>query len=80
MRHSDKFHPEWGYLAPVPSFIRIARVVLAATAVGAIAGAGVVLSLAGHPSSEVMSSAVQDQSGLAAIGPVDLAVDIAFPR
>jgi hypothetical protein len=40
MRHSEKFHPEWGYLAPAPSFIRTARVVLAATVVGAIAGAG----------------------------------------
>jgi hypothetical protein len=38
----EKFHPEWGYLAPAPSFIRTARVVLAATNVGAIAGAGVV--------------------------------------
>jgi hypothetical protein len=52
MRHSEKFHPEWGYLAPAPSFIRTARVVLAATAVGAIAGAGVVFSLVAHPSSE----------------------------
>ena len=50
MRHSEKFHPEWGYLAPAPSFIRTARVVLAATAVGAIAGAGVVFSLVAHPS------------------------------
>ena len=24
MRHSEKFHPEWGYLAPAPSFIRTA--------------------------------------------------------
>ena len=52
MRHSEKFHPEWGYLAPAPSFIRTARVVLAATAVGAIAGAGVVFSLVAHPSPE----------------------------
>ena len=52
MRHSEKFHPEWGYLAPAPSFIRTARVVLAATAAGAIAGAGVVFSLVAHPSSE----------------------------
>ena len=52
MRHSEKFHPKWGYLAPAPSFIRTARVVLAATVVGAIAGAGVVFSLVAHPSSE----------------------------
>ena len=52
MRHSEKFHPKWGYLAPAPSFIRTARVVLAATAVGAIAGAGVIFSLVAHPSSE----------------------------
>jgi hypothetical protein len=52
MRDTANFHPEWGYLAPAPSFIRTARVVLVATAVGAIAGAGVVFSLVGHPSSQ----------------------------
>jgi len=39
-----EFHPEWGYLAPAPSFVRKARVVLVATAVGATVGAGVVFS------------------------------------
>jgi len=38
-------HPEWGYLAPVPGFVRMARVALVACAVGATAGAGVVVSL-----------------------------------
>ncbi len=52
MRYSEQFHPEWGYLAPAPSFLRTARVVLVATAIGVIAGAGVVFSLVGHPSSE----------------------------
>jgi len=42
------FHPEWGCLAPAPSFLRTMRTVLAATAVGATAGGGVVLSLVGH--------------------------------
>jgi hypothetical protein len=45
MHHAKNSHPEWGYLAPAPSFFRLARIVLAATAVGATAGAGVVLSL-----------------------------------
>ena len=45
MHHAKNLHPEWGYLAPAPSFFRAARIVLAATAVGATAGAGVVLSL-----------------------------------
>jgi hypothetical protein len=40
MRHTANFHPEWGYLAPVPSFTRTARIVVVATAVGAIVGAG----------------------------------------
>jgi hypothetical protein len=44
MRHQN-WHPEWGFLAPVPNFIRAVRIVLVATAVGATAGAGVVLSL-----------------------------------
>jgi hypothetical protein len=45
MRDTTSFHPEWGYLAPAPSFIRTIRLILIATAIGATAGGGVVLSL-----------------------------------
>jgi hypothetical protein len=45
MRSTGNFSSEWGYLAPAPSLLRTVRVVLVATAVGATAGAGVVLSL-----------------------------------
>jgi hypothetical protein len=45
MHHAKNSHPEWGYLAPAPNFFRAVRIVLVATAVGATAGAGVVLSL-----------------------------------
>jgi hypothetical protein len=45
MRSAGNFSPEWGYLAPAPSFARTARIVFVATAIGATAGAGVVLSL-----------------------------------
>jgi uncharacterized protein (DUF2342 family) len=45
MRHVMNFHPEWGCLAPAPSFI---RTVFVATAVGAVAGGGAVLSFADH--------------------------------
>jgi hypothetical protein len=38
-------HPEWGCLAPAPSFLRTVRTALVATAVGATAGGGLVLSL-----------------------------------
>jgi len=48
MRHTMNFHPEWGCLAPAPSFLRTMRTVLVATAVGATASGGVVLSLVGH--------------------------------
>ena len=40
MRNPANFHPESGYLAPAPSFIRTARVVIVATVVGATVGAG----------------------------------------
>ena len=46
MRFTGNFHPEWGYLAPAPNFMRTARIVVVATAIGATAGAAVVLSLA----------------------------------
>src|ERR1700720_2075156 len=48
MRHAKNFHPEWGFLAPAPSFLRTMRTVLVATAVGATAGGGVVLSVVGY--------------------------------
>ena len=48
MRHVMNFHPEWGCLAPAPSFIRTMRTALVATAVGAVASGGVVLSFADH--------------------------------
>ena len=47
MPFGGNFHPEWGALAPAPGFMRTARIVAVATAIGATAGAGVVLSLAG---------------------------------
>jgi hypothetical protein len=52
MRSAGNFSPEWGYLAPAPSFLRTARVVVVATAIGATAGAGVVLSLIDRPVAE----------------------------
>lgn len=51
MRSAGNFHPEWGYLAPAPSFMRTLRIALVATAIGATAGAGVVVSLLAHPAS-----------------------------
>jgi hypothetical protein len=57
MRSGGNFSPEWGYLAPAPSFLRTARIVVVATAVGATAGAGVVLSLIEHPTPEVSTTA-----------------------
>jgi hypothetical protein len=58
MRSAGNFSPEWGYLAPVPSFMRTARVVLVATAVGATAGAAVVLSLVERPAPSGEATAV----------------------
>lgn len=52
MRSAGNFSPEWGYLAPVPSFMRTLRVVLVATAVGATAAAAVVLTLVDRPTGD----------------------------
>ena len=52
MRSAGNFNSEWGYLAPAPSFMRTARVVLVATAIGATAGAAVVVSLIDRPAVE----------------------------
>jgi hypothetical protein len=53
MPQSLNFHPEWGCLAPAPNLMRTMRVILIATAVGATAGGGVVLSLAGHSTDQM---------------------------
>jgi len=49
MRATGNFHPEWGFLAPAPSFSRTLRMVITATAVGAVAGAGLALLLSERP-------------------------------
>jgi hypothetical protein len=49
MRSAGNFHPEWGYLAPAPGFMRTVRIALVATAIGAVAGAVVVVSLVERP-------------------------------
>jgi hypothetical protein len=72
MRSAGNFSPEWGYLAPAPSFMRTARVVLVATTVGATAGAGVVLSLIDHPEAEGQKTAITMQ-------PIVTAVQAATP-
>jgi hypothetical protein len=53
MSTSVNFHPEWGCLAPAPNLLRTMRIVLVATAVGATAGGGVVLSLGGHSEAQL---------------------------
>jgi hypothetical protein len=49
MRSAANFNPEWGYLAPAPSFVRTVRIAVVAAAVGATAGAAVVFSLIDRP-------------------------------
>jgi hypothetical protein len=58
MRSSGNFHPDWGYLAPAPSFMRTARIVLVATAIGATAGAAVIISLAPHSATDAANAPI----------------------
>lgn len=52
MRFAGNFNPEWGYLAPAPSFVRTVRIAVVAAAVGATAGAAVGFSLVDRPVAE----------------------------
>jgi hypothetical protein len=85
MRSAGNFSPEWGYLAPAPSMLRTVRVVLVATAVGATAGAGVVLSLVDRSSDgdKVVAAAhaivTSAQAAPAQEQPVVSAASIAVP-
>jgi hypothetical protein len=45
MSHVRSLHPEWGFLAPPQSFTRTIRILIVASALGATAGSGVMLSL-----------------------------------
>ena len=45
-------HPEWGYLAPAPNFLRIARIFMIAAAIGAMASAAIFCSLIYRPAAE----------------------------
>jgi hypothetical protein len=58
MRSAGNFHPEWGYLAPAPGFMRTVRIALVATAIGATAGAVVVVSLVDRPGSADDNSSI----------------------
>src|SRR3984885_1224402 len=58
MRFAGNFHPEWGYLAPAPSFMRTARIVVVATAIGATAGAAAVLSLVDRPATDTGTTSI----------------------
>jgi hypothetical protein len=66
MRSAGNFHPEWGYLAPAPSFVRTLRIVLVATAIGATAGAAVVVSLVARPGSSSADSSIAAHALVAA--------------
>src|SRR5215472_10034663 len=89
MRFAGNFHPEWGYLAPAPNFMRTARIVAVATAIGATAGAAVVLSLVDRPipgpvadatkSLVVVRSLVQPAEAAAAAAPAGQPVAAASP-
>jgi hypothetical protein len=52
MRLASNFNPEWGYLAPAPSFMRTVRIAFVAGVVGATAGPAIVFSLVERPAAE----------------------------
>jgi hypothetical protein len=71
MRSAGNFHPEWGYLAPAPSFMRTARIVLVATAIGATAGAAVIISLVPRPSSDSANTSIAAHALVTSVPVVD---------
>jgi len=52
MRHAKNLHPEWGYVPAANRFGRTISIFLVATAIGATAGGGVVLSLVDVPTGQ----------------------------
>jgi hypothetical protein len=71
MRSAGNFHPEWGYLAPAPSFMRTARIVLAAMAIGATAGAAVIISLVQRPAADAANTSFAAHALVTSVPVVD---------
>ena len=57
MHRAKNFQPEWGYVAGANSFMRTIQIVFVATAIGATAGGGVVLSLVDFPTGQAAVAA-----------------------
>ena len=49
MRHARHFNPEWGYVAPAPSVMRMDCLIVVAAIILAAAGAAMVFSLLHRP-------------------------------
>jgi hypothetical protein len=71
MRSAGNFHPEWGYLAPAPSFMRTARIVLVAMAIGATAGAAVIISLVPRPAADAGNTSIAAHALVTSVPVVD---------
>ena len=57
MHRAGNFNPEWGYLAPTPSFLRTVRLVAVSAAIAATASAVVVFALVRQPAAEELIAA-----------------------
>ena len=79
MRHAANFNPEWGYVAPRPGFLRSARLVVVAGAIGATAGAAVVFSLVDRPVAEESVAARTLVPGPIAGMPTPVSASVAAP-
>jgi hypothetical protein len=70
MHRAKNFQPEWGYVAGANTFKRTIQIVFVATAIGATAGGGVVLSLVDFPTDQASVAALTTAaSAQAAITP-----------
>ena len=52
MRHTRHFNPEWGYVAPAPSVMRMDCLIVVAAIILAAAGAAMVFSLLHQPAAK----------------------------
>ena len=57
MPHAPNVNPEWGYIAPAPNVMRMARLILVAAIIGATGGAVTVFSLLDRPVAQELVAA-----------------------
>ncbi len=72
MRHAHHFNPEWGYVAPAPSVMRMDCLIVVAAVIFAIAGAATMFSLLHRLARTLLAPEVSGTAAQVPTGPLEV--------